>query len=610
VMLYHVGLPVHGGFVGVDVFFVISGFLISSIILRQTQAGTFTFAGFYERRTRRIFPALFVMLAGTSALAYRYLLPGELEDFARSLLAANFSASNFYFWLKSGYFDAGANSNPLLHTWSLAVEEQFYIGLPVLFWFLKRFAPSRLALSVILLALASFVLSVVGAYQYPTATFYLAPTRTWELLLGGILSLESFPRLRNAVARELASIAGMGLIVGSSLFYNVTTVFPGLTALAPCGGAALIIVAGRDGPSWLGRLLSLKPVRFIGLISYSLYLWHWPVIVFYGFGMTMVHGLTRHGAQALMCAVALVLGAISWRFVEQPFRLGGALSMSRTGVFRLALAGLASIALVGSLALCWHGIPSRFSVEARRVASYRDEHSDEQYRTGTCFMTPRNWTLDEFDARTCMPDDGKKPKLLILGDSHAAHLWWGMNIVLPEWNVMQATSAGCKPVVEQRPRQFPGCTRLMDYVLKTYLPSHRVDTLLLEAHWDPGDVPSLSQTMDSLRSQHVHVVLLGPMLQYDAPLPRLLAMSMMQEDPSIPAVHRVTAMSLLDGQMADAARGQWQVPYVSMIQLLCDGDVCLQYAGPSVPLLSDYGHLTKEGSILVAKKLRDEGWLR
>jgi hypothetical protein len=491
------------------------------------------------------------------------------------------------------------------------VEEQFYIGLPILFWLLKRFAPNRIERSVVLLALASFVLSVVGAYEYPTATFYLAPTRAWELLLGGILSLDGFPRLRNAVVRELASIVGVLLVLGSSLLYRVTTVFPGLSALAPCGGAALIIAAGRDGPNWVGRLLSLKPVVFIGLISYSVYLWHWPIIVFYGFGMTMIHGLPRHEAQALMFVVAILLGAISWRFVEQPFRVGGALPLSRSRVFGLALAGIAGIALVGSLALRWHGVPNRFSIEAQHVAVYQNEgQSDEQYRSGMCFMTPRDWALNQFDVRACMPEDPEKPTLLILGDSHAAHLWWGMNIVFPEWNVMQATSAGCKPVLEQRPRQFPGCTRLMEYVLKTYLPSHRVDTLLVEARWDPADMPSLTQTLVWLRSQHVHVVLFGPTLQYDAPLPRLLAMSMMQGDPSLPAVHRVTAMSLLDGTMAELAKERWSVPYVSMIAMLCDGNECLQYAGPGVPLLSDYGHLTKEGSILVAKRLRGEGWFR
>jgi len=324
--------------------------------------------------------------------------------------------------------------------------------------------------------------------------------------------------------------------------------------------------------------------------------------------MTIINGLARHETQALMFSVAFAAAALSWRFVEQPFRVGGAIHLSRRGVFRVAAASLMAVVIEASLALFWRGFPNRFSAEAQRVASYMEAgHAGEQFRTGRCFMIGRDWRFDQFDMHECMREDGKKPTLLILGDSHAAHLWWGMNIVFRDMNVMQATSAGCKPVLEQRPRQFPGCTRLMDYVLKEYLLSHRVDTLLLEARWDDGDVPSLSRTLDWLRSKQVHVVLAGPMLQYDAPFPRLLAMSMRQRDPSLPLLHRVGAMSVLDGEMADLARGEGHVPYISIIDLLCDGDRGLQYVGGQVPLLSDYGHLTEEGSVLVAAKLRDLG---
>lgn len=256
------------------------------------------------------------------------------------------------------------------------------------------------------------------------------------------------------------------------------------------------------------------------------------------------------------------------------------------------------------------GLPNRFSAEAQKVASFLDVGStDEQYRTNTCFMIGREWDWKRFDFHDCMPTDGKKRNLLILGDSQAAHLWWGLSHVLSDRNVWQATSAGCKPVLEQRPRQFPGCTRLMDYILKEYLPSHPVDTLLLSARWDPGDLPSLAQTLTWLRSRQVHVILFGPMVQYDAPLPRLLAMSLRQNDPSLPRQHLAAFVSPLDARMAEAAKTEWQVPYVSWVQLLCAGDNCLQYADPSIPLLSDYGHLTKEGSVLVAQQLRDHGKL-
>ncbi|MDB4979356.1 MAG: hypothetical protein JWM82_108 [Myxococcales bacterium] len=610
VLLYHLGIPVRGGFVGVDVFFVISGFLIGSIILNDLALDRFTFAGFYERRIRRIFPALVVLLAAASVLAYRYLMPAELGDFAKSLLSANLSASNFYFWQQSGYFDAAANSKPLLHTWSLAVEEQFYIGLPVLLVLLKRRAPQLKTSALFALALASLALGIWGAYRYPTATFFLAPGRAWELLLGTIVSLESVPRPRSPLARNLAGAGGLAMILGSGMLYNDGTVFPGLAALVPCVGAALVIAAGREGPNVAGRLLSLKPLTFVGLISYSLYLWHWPLIVYTHFGMTPVGGLTRHQSQLFVFSLSIVLAVLSWRLVEVPFRQGIARRLSRAQLFGLAAGSVACIAILSGAAIAKNGFPERFPPEARRIMSYDESHAGHnQYRIEKCFMTGRDWPFEAFDAKDCLAEQAGKPKLLILGDSHAAHLWWGLNLVYPDWSVLQATSSGCKPVLEQRPRQHPGCTRLMTYMLKTYLASHHVDTLVLEAHWEMDDLPSLSATLEWLRSLHVHVVLLGPTLQYDSPLPRLLAMSIRANDPSIPQLHRLPTVSALDERMADLAKTEWHTPYVSMVGLLCDGPTCLQFAGDDIPLLSDYGHFTEEGSVLVAKKLRDSGAL-
>jgi hypothetical protein len=289
--------------------------------------------------------------------------------------------------------------------------------------------------------------------------------------------------------------------------------------------------------------------------------------------------------------------------------VGGKLEISRATVFKLATAGIAGLAILGSGGLFGHGLPNRFPVEAQKVAAYLDvERTHDQFRTDTCFLTDRDWPLEKFDERECMPRDGGKGTLLILGDSHAAHLWWGMNSVYRDnLNVMQATAAGCKPVLEQRPRQFPGCTRLMTYVLTKYVIEHPVDTLVLEARWESGDLPSLAQTLSWLHSKDVHVVLFGPMLQYDAPLPRLLAMAIRQHDPGAADRHRVRAMSEFDATMARMAKGEWDVPYVSMINLLCENDQCVEYTAPGVPLLSDYGHLTKEGSVLVAKRLRERG---
>ena len=202
VVAFHLHLPVRGGFIGVDVFFVISGYLIGSIILKQTSSGVFTFSSFYERRIRRIIPALLVALAGANILAYRFLLPNELLDFGRSLLSANFSVSNFYFWRHAGYFDSPATSKPLLHTWSLAVEEQFYIALPIILVLLRKFAPKRIGVGIVVLTLTSMLISIVGAYRYPNASFYLVPARAWELLLGTMMCMDAFPRIRARIALD------------------------------------------------------------------------------------------------------------------------------------------------------------------------------------------------------------------------------------------------------------------------------------------------------------------------------------------------------------------------------------------------------------------------
>ena len=241
VLFYHLGFPLHGGFVGVDIFFTISGFLIGSIVLQQTADGSFTFAGFYARRIRRIFPALFVMLFATVVLAYQYLWPLEFVAFSKSLVAAAFSVSNVYFWLQSGYFDAPTGQVPLLHTWSLAIEEQFYICLPIALVLLRRFLPGRINLVVCLVAVLSFLIAAYGAYRFPSATFYLLHTRAWELLLGIMLALPGFPKLESPAARHTAGIVGSALILPALLFYRSGISFPGLAALPPCLGTALII---------------------------------------------------------------------------------------------------------------------------------------------------------------------------------------------------------------------------------------------------------------------------------------------------------------------------------------------------------------------------------
>ena len=586
-----------GGFVGVDVFFVISGYLISSIILSQIAASRFSIVSFYERRIRRIFPALLVMVLGTAVLAYLFSLPTELEDFAKSVLAATFSVANLYFWKQSGYFDTPAATKPLLHTWSLGVEEQFYIFFPIFLLLVRRFFPSRLRTAVLSLAALSLAASVAGAYTHPVSTFYLAHTRAWELLLGTILSMRILPEMKRRPTREVAAAVGLAMIAFAALTYSAATPFPGLAAIPPCFGAALIIAAGQSGQSTIGKLLSLRPVVFIGTISYSLYLWHWPIVVYQSVGGILGGGGPGHTPKILGISASLVAGYLSWRFVEVPFR-NGRLKFSGPVLFRVAAAGAAGVAAVALAVLFTHGFRSRFSPEAVRIASYLQYQSP--YREGTCFITSRE-TYEDFSTSTCLHQDAKRQNYLLIGDSHAAQLWYGLSTVFNGVNVMQATASGCKPVIDTSGDSR--CTRLIDYVYSDYLATHHIDKLLLAARWEDMDPPAIARTVAWARSHGIPVVLFGPIVAYDTALPRLLIASMIRRDPAFPFNHRVMSEAQLDRQMESVARKDWGVEYVSYFDTLCRRDSCIEYANNGVPLQSDASHLTKEGSVLVAEKL-------
>ena len=281
VVAYHLELPfATGGFVGVDVFFVLSGYLITRLIAEEMRSGAFSLTRFYERRIRRIVPAMVFVCACTTAMAIAFLLPDELKRYSSSLIAAAFSYSNVWFFDNSGYFDPGSGTQPLLHTWSLGIEEQFYIVFPLLLLAVFRWRPRALGTVIWLAFAASLVASVVLLPEHPAATFYLLHTRAWELLTGSILALGLLPRPASQAQREIAFAAGIVAIAVAVFGFASKTPFPGASALLPCIGTALAIWASEGGEAAGSRFLKFRPLMFLGLISYSLYLWHWPLIVF------------------------------------------------------------------------------------------------------------------------------------------------------------------------------------------------------------------------------------------------------------------------------------------------------------------------------------------
>jgi peptidoglycan/LPS O-acetylase OafA/YrhL len=609
-----------GGFVGVDVFFVISGFLISSIIVSEIAASQFSIISFYERRIRRIFPAFFAMLIAVSAFSIVYLLPAELAQGAQSMIAALTSLANFYFWQHSGYFEA-PTSQPLLHTWSLSVEEQFYLFFPVFLVFVHRYFPQRLKAAVVSLFMASLLASVIIVEKDPTTAFYMPYTRGWELLLGTILSLRILPRLRAAWQRNLATLTGAGLIAYAVGTYSSTMQFPGLSALLPCLGAALIILGGQGGSSLVGAVLSWRPMVFVGLISYSLYLWHWPVIYLQKLGVLVSASdiaperiaqlfTVRQAEMIVGLIVSFLLAVISWQWIEQPFR------RDRLRLKRSVLFGLTGAVLLALLGLSYwtvlaEGFPNRFPVDAVRIAQYvnRDVVEDEEARTGRCFITTEN-RFEDYRPDLCLRADSRKNNDLLLGDSHGAMLWAALAAALPDTNIMQANSSGCAPLLASA--KSANCRAMMDYIFQTYLRDHPVQNLILAARWSESDLTELTATLAWAKEHAIPVTVVGPMPEYDAPLPRLLAYAIAWNKPDLAKRHLVARQKSLDQKMQALAAGTWAVPYISIYQALCRDDVCIEYADPerTIPLMSDKDHLNRFGAALLVHRLLKAGQLR
>jgi peptidoglycan/LPS O-acetylase OafA/YrhL len=304
-----------GGFVGVDVFFVVSGYVIAGVVMRRQAAGQFSLIDFWERRTRRLLPAVLAMIAGTTALACFHMFPDELVKYAGSSLATLGFAANIWFWQTIDYFSAPADMHPLLHAWSLGVEEQFYIVFPLVMMGLWRRAPRAVKPVLGVIAVASFALGVFWMTNHPSASFYLPMTRAWELLLGVLLAMGAIPAPKDRRIRSLSGLAGLGLILWAIATYQPHTNMPGIAAIVPCLGALLLLSAGEDTPT--GALLSIPPLRFYGFISYSLYLWHWPLISF----QRMLYGPEAGPvAPYVVFAIAVVLATISWKLIETPIR--------------------------------------------------------------------------------------------------------------------------------------------------------------------------------------------------------------------------------------------------------------------------------------------------
>jgi peptidoglycan/LPS O-acetylase OafA/YrhL len=610
VVAFHFEAPaVFGGFAGVDIFFVISGYLITGIIQSELKGGTFSFARFYERRVRRLLPSLYVMVALTAIPSFHYLLTSERLEFFRSVAAVVTFTSNFFFWFQTGYFDHAAVEKPLLHTWSLAVEEQFYLALPLLLWALWRlWRGHRLALPAALaaLALASFSLSIWLMNSGRSANaFFMSPPRAWELLIGGVLASESFPVLRHVPAQRIAR--GIALVAIAIPLFSLRQGpgFPGFNALAPSLGAAMFIWSGIGLPSLKRSALApLNVVRFFGRISYSLYLWHWPLFTFARFSK---QGLVLDAGDKLaLFALTVLISYLSWRYVEQPFRTR-TLAPTRRAAF--GFAGVASVLmLAGSLAgMTASRTPSDSDRAALMLEAFNAYDYQAVYRSGSCF-TPDNGVFGD----DCLALAPGKTNWLLWGDSLAAHYFAGLrNATDPEKiHILQATHAAFMPTLKAATHANP-LHRAFAAQMDAFFRAHKPDLVLISADWleyarpprFAGMIADLKQTISTLNELGITVVVLGPAVQFRARLPSMLMRAHLRGMEPRPEDFLLPDIFALDQMMKAALPAHEKFAYVSVVDAVCPAGQCPITLGEGIPLAWDHAHLTAEGSAYVMKRI-------
>lgn len=452
VIFFHAGFDIFsGGYTGVDVFFVISGYLITSIILNEKEAGTFTITNFYERRARRILPALFFVIMATLPFAWHWMLPDQLKDYSQSLVAVSIFSSNILFWMESGYFEAAAELKPFLHTWSLAVEEQYYILFPLLILLLWRFGKKFIFATLALIGITSLLVAHYKVANNPSANFYLLQTRLWELLIG---SLTAFYHSKNpqqpdksgfhSITNQALSALGLLLILYAIFTFNKQTPFPSLYALAPTIGTALIILFASER-TCIGYFLSNKLFVGIGLISYSAYLWHQPIFSFARLRSTNEPG---EYLMIMLGMLSLLLAYITWKFVEQPFR--NKTLFSRTTIFRNAAILSILIIGIGTLGNTYDGF-------ANRTTAYGVSFAESNINNRIQVNYGLNKACENISPspENCRTHD--KPEILLWGDSFAMHLAQGILASNPDARIIQMTKSLCGPVIGLAPtnKNFP-----------------------------------------------------------------------------------------------------------------------------------------------------------
>jgi peptidoglycan/LPS O-acetylase OafA/YrhL len=613
VVLYHFGFGAFsGGFVGVDVFFVISGFLITSIIVREITAGRFSFVDFWARRARRIIPALSVMMLAVLLVGWIIMPANDYSQLGRAVRYQAMFASNILFMRQDGYFNPASDFKPLLHTWSLSVEEQYYILFPLLMVMLTRFL-RHWRWMLFGLLVVSFAVNVWTIKREPDAAFFLLPMRAWELLCGAMLAvIPAASRKWPAWMYQLVSTLGLCAVLYAIFGFDKYTRFPGWAALFPVLGATAMIWANGHASTLVGRLLSVRAMVGVGLISYSWYLWHWPVFVY-------ANAISVDGMQAFEAAgwvvVTLVLAWMSWRFVELPFREKRLLA-GRKPLLVAGLAALLVIGVAGQLVRDADGVPGRLSGQAMQYAKARDWQQGQM----ECLLQRKSQDL----RKVCRfgGDEHTPPVQLVWGDSHAAALKPAIEADAQRYGipVWLASLSGCLPILGHETRQQ--CQDFNQATLQS-IREHKIRDVVLAARWslylygeEDGDMQhvlyrddsrpvaeqqvakDLTAMVHSLRATGARVWIFKEVpLQRQGTVARLASLAMIgrsAERLGRPIAEHLARQQFLSSLFTQLSNEDPQVRVLDPTALMCPGGICrAEFDGYSQYM--DENHLSDKG---------------
>jgi peptidoglycan/LPS O-acetylase OafA/YrhL len=595
VILFHSGIPfVTGGFAGVDVFFVISGYLITGGILRDLGRGNFSILGFYERRVRRIYPALLVVLAVVLAGGVAILMPDELKDLGAEVVASVAFFSNLLFWWQTDYFAAAAELKPLLHTWSLAVEEQFYLVIAPLMALVVRLDAARTAWWLIALFVASFAASCLAAFVDPPGNYYLPQNRAWELLMGSLVALRIIPVALGRTAREICAAVALGMLLLPMLLLDRESTFPAWNALPTCLGTAAIIALGEQNRTAAAKVLSWEPLRWIGLISYSLYLVHWPILVF------ARYQLLRDPIPIEMIGLIATMGAsawLSWRFVELPFRRR---RMARKRLFTQAALASAVVGLMGGAVFALGGLPQRLGAQATVL----QPDIAQQEHTKGCFLK-NSWR--EWPGDRCFLTHGRGRVILLWGDSHANHYASALRVDGARYDskVLLYSSAGCPPVIGIKVKGRPDCGSNNDHALSV-IAQFGVSKVVLSAAWkydfdrSQQGLEKLAATVRLLHKRGIEVAIVGDSPAYPFSNPQYLGLRLARRENHQEPFYAATKNDFSINRKL--ARGTAPDIFFDPLELLCRQERCLAYQDGKLTM-NDNGHFSTYGARLVVSHM-------